>query len=63
MKHLIISYIGKPDCEVYILPNKEGLYQFVNITKGYICPCQFYTIEDAMEDLKKYINITGVKEV
>lgn len=62
MKHLIICYDDRPNCEVYILPNKEGRYQFVNITKGHICPCQFSTIEEAMKDLENYPNIIEVVE-
>ena len=41
---------------VVILPHAEsGLFSFVNLTKGHICPCKFKSIEDALADLDDYI--------
>lgn len=46
----------KDTVEVWILPNKDGSgYQYVNLTKGHICPCKFDTEQEAVTDLKKEI--------
>ena len=29
-------------------------YHFINFTKEHICPCEFNTIQDAVNDLEKY---------
>ncbi len=42
---------------VYILlDEKINKYRFVNVTKGYIYECAFDSVEDALADLKKYID-------
>lgn len=39
---------------VCIMRNKlDNTYSYVNLTKGYICPCKFATIEDAVKDMEK----------
>jgi hypothetical protein len=39
------------------MPTKDGTkWQYVNLTKGYICPCQFDTREEALVDFIKYSN-------
>lgn len=44
--------------EVLILKHKDtDFYSFVNLTKGHICPCNFNSIQEALEDLSKYPNI------
>ena len=50
--------------EVLILPHKiTGKYQYVNLTKGHICPCMFDSIEDAIADLHTYSNILGWQQL
>lgn len=44
--------------DVLILPHKEkDAYSFINLTTGHICPCEFKTLRDAIEDLDKHDNI------
>ena len=44
----------KDTVEVLILPNKDGSgYQYVNLTKGHICPCRFKTESEALRDMDK----------
>lgn len=55
----MIKFIGEKEngtvVEFLLLPRKDvSRYQFVNITRGHICPYQFNTIEEAVEDVKKY---------
>lgn len=47
----------KDTVEVLILPNKDGSgYQYVNLTKGHICPCRFKTESEALRDMDKKIS-------
>lgn len=40
---------------ILLMPTKDGTkWQYVNLTKGYICPCQFDTREEALIDFIKY---------
>lgn len=42
----------KDTVEVLILPNKDGSgYQYVNLSKGHICPCKFETEYMAVMDM------------
>lgn len=42
---------------VYLLPMKEsGKWKFVNLTKGYICECDFSSRDEALKDFVKYAN-------
>ena len=42
---------------ILLMPTKDGTkWQYVNLTKGYICPCQFNTREEALIDFIKYSN-------
>ena len=44
----------KDTVEVLILPNKDGSgYQYINLTKGHICPCKFNTEFDAQFDMNR----------
>ena len=39
---------------VEIMFNRStGCYQFVNLTKGHICSCQFNTVDEAINDMQK----------
>lgn len=39
---------------VEIMFNRStGYYQFVNLTKGHICSCQFNTVDEAINDMQK----------
>lgn len=52
-KYLIIR--EKDTVEVLLVRKKlEDKYQFINLTKGHICPCEFNTVQEAIEDLVKY---------
>ena len=47
----------KDTVEVLILPNKDRSgYQYVNLTKGHICPCRFKTESEALRDMDKKIS-------
>lgn len=44
----------KDTVEVLILPNKDGSgFQYVNLTKGHICPCKFNSEFDAQFDMNR----------
>lgn len=48
----------KDEIDVLLLPHKsDGMYSYVNLTKGHICPCKFNSIETALADLNRYSNI------
>ena len=48
---------SKDTVEVLILPNKDGSgYQYVNLTKGHICPCKFETCYQAVMDMINKVN-------
>ena len=54
LKYLVTR--PKDTVEVLLLKNKnDNTYSFVNITKGYICPCRFNSVEDAIDDMDKLI--------
>ena len=56
MKRYIVKR-PKDTVEVLILPNKDGSgYQYVNLTKGHICPCKFKTAFEAQFDMNKKMN-------
>ena len=42
--------------DIAIFANEAGKYQYVNLTKEKICPCEFDSYEAAFADLLKYIN-------
>lgn len=43
--------------KVLLLPSKDGkIWQYVNLTKGYICPCKFDSKEEALKDFIKYVD-------
>ena len=64
MKLYAILYKNKKVNIVAIMPHKEsGLFSFVNMTKGHICPCKFESVEAALEDLKNYDNIEFWEEI
>lgn len=49
----------KPNESVEVLIMKHKLtnkYSYINITKQHICPCQFDSIEDAINDMDKKIS-------
>ena len=44
--------------EVLILKHKEtGFFSFINLTKGHICPCQFNSLQEALNDLNAQPNV------
>lgn len=56
MKRYIVKR-PKDTVEVLILPNKNGSgYQYVNLTKGHICPCKFKTELEALRDMDKKVS-------
>ncbi len=64
MKFYSILYKDKRISTVTILPHKEtGKYSYVNMTKGHICPCQFESVEEALDDLKNYEEIEMWEEI
>lgn len=56
-----IFYSDKNPQEVEILFDKNlQKYRYVNLTKGHIYKCTFASELDAIKDLRKYPNITGI---
>lgn len=42
--------------EVLLLKNRdEDTWSFVNITNGHVCPCKFESIDNALEDMDRYV--------
>ena len=40
---------------IYLMPEKDGTdWQYINMSKGHICPCKFKTRAEALDDFKKY---------
>lgn len=58
MKALKITEFLKNSKEkkiIYLMPKKDGSeWQYVNFTKGHICPCTFKDRKTALEDFQKY---------
>lgn len=53
----------KDTVEVLILPNKDGSgYQYINLTKGHICPCKFKTISDICWEMAQKLSDGSVLE-
>lgn len=39
---------------VFLMKHKDkNTYSYVNVSKGHICPCEFSTIQDAIDDMDK----------
>lgn len=47
--------------EISIFVNELGKYQYINLTKEKICPCEFNSYEEAFADLSKYIKQGKIK--
>lgn len=61
MKRFLVKR-PKDTVEVLILPNKDGSgYQYINLTKGHICPCKFSSVDNALKDMDKKLNDGTVK--
>lgn len=61
MVNFKIFYSDKDPQEVEILFDKNlQRYRYVNLTKHHICKCAFASELDAIKDLRKYPNITGI---
>lgn len=61
IKRLVIER-DKDKVVMLLLPNKDGRgYQYINLTKGHICPCVFPTMSAAFEGLKKFQNLKKIK--
>ena len=53
----------KDTVEVLILPNKDGSgYQYVNLTKGHICPCKFRNLSEVQWEMVEKIREGSVLE-
>lgn len=40
---------------ILLMPTKDGTkWQYINLTKGYICPCQFDSRQEALLDFVNY---------
>ena len=61
IRRLIIER-DKDIVEVLILSNKDGKgYQYINLTKGYICPNVFPTMSDVLKDLENLKSLGKIK--
>ena len=46
----------KDEVVVTIMKNKlDGTYSFINLTKEHICPCEFKSIDDALNDMDEKV--------
>lgn len=62
IKRFIIEKREKDIIELLLLPNKDDKgYQFINLTKGYICQDVFPTMEDALKDLENFKKSRKIK--
>ena len=53
----IIVVRPKDIVTVLLLKHKNtNEYSFVNLTKGYVCPCRFKSINEAIKDLEERKN-------
>lgn len=53
MNNVYLVIREKDSVLVSIMRNKlDGMYSFVNLTKGHICTCKFNTVEEATEDMQ-----------
>lgn len=58
MERYLVERPDKDNVEVVILPNKfDGMYSFVNLTKGHICSCKFKSEKEALDDMENQIKI------
>lgn len=58
LKPIKITEYKKEDSNIYkilLFPTKDGTkWQYINLTRGYICPCQFDSREEALKDFVQY---------
>ena len=60
---LVINRVSD-QVEVLLLKHKDsGLFSFINLTKGHICPCQFKSVQDALSDIARQPNVIGWRVV
>lgn len=62
----MIIHETKTDGKVYdisIFKNKNEKYQFVNLTKQTVSPCEFNSYEEAFADLLNYIRAGKIKSL
>ena len=53
MNNIYLVTRQKDNVLVSIMRNKlDGTYSFVNLTKGHIYTCKFYTVEEAVKDMQ-----------
>ena len=46
----------KDEVVVTIMKNKvDNTYSFINLTKEHICPCEFKSIDDALNDMDEKV--------
>jgi len=59
IKIKVIKYLvtrPKDTVEVLLMQNKnDKTYSYINLTKGHICPCRFFSIADAIKDMDNLI--------
>lgn len=58
--------VRKDNSEVIvgILPHKlTGKFSYINLTKEHICPCQFDSVEDALQDMKNDPFVVSYHEI
>lgn len=52
--HIPLFKVKRPEDTVIVAImacRSDGMYHFVNLTKGHICKCGFQTIKDAIDDM------------
>lgn len=49
--------------DIAIFQNKNGKFQYINLTKETISPCEFNSYEEAFTDLLKYIREGKIKSL
>jgi hypothetical protein len=67
VEYNVITYlINRTDgtFTICLIPQKDKkIYQFVNMTKGHICPCEFDSIKSAEQDFSKHENIIDWRRI
>ena len=49
--------------DIAIFKNDSNKYQFVNLTKGHICPCEFDSEKNAFSDLYTFFESGKIKSI
>ena len=55
---------NRPDCIVLLCQDRATeKWCYVNLTTEHVCACRFYTIDDAIADMKKREDVESFSEI